>query len=176
LPAPVLVSPSKQKAGDWSVKSMTPNRPQRVNLVVNGQTGQVVSRDGFRDRPVLDRMVAVGIAAHEGRLFGWPNQLLGLIAALGLIMLSLSGAVLWWRRREKGVLGAPESRVSRRISSGFMVLVVLLGIYLPLFGASLLLVLVLERVAFRRIPSIRSWLGLRVPVTTSPRATSLGPF
>lgn len=38
------------------------------------------------------------------------------------------------------------------------------GIYLPLFGASLLAVLILERALLRRIPGIREWLGLQLPL------------
>jgi len=175
LSAPVVVSPPRKGTSEWPVKSMTPNRPFRENLVVDGSTGKVISRDGFWDRPVLDRIVAVGIAAHEGRLFGWPNQLLGMVAVLGLIMLSLSGFVLWWRRREKGVLGAPESFVSPRVSMGFLLLVLCLGIYLPLFGASLLLVLILERLVLRRIPPVQRWLGLQSCVSHSEPLTCLPP-
>lgn len=163
LPAPVVVAPPRSGKTDWSVKSMTPNRPWRVNLVVDGKTGRIVSRDGFWDRHWIDRMVSVGIAAHEGRLFGWPNQLLGLMAALGLLMLSLSGIVMWWRRRAQGVLGAPEALISPKVSMGFLGLVVLLGLYLPLFGVSLLAVLLLEWTLLRRIPAVRRWLGLRNP-------------
>lgn len=163
LPAPVVVAPPRAGKSEWSVKSMTPNRPFRENLIVEGLTGEIKSRDGFRDKHWLDRLVAIGIAAHEGRLFGWPNQLLGMIAALGLIMLSLSGVILWRRRRDQGVLGAPEGLVSRPISTGFMALVILLGIAFPLFGMSLLIVLIVERVLLRRIPAVRKWLGLRSP-------------
>lgn len=163
LPAPVVIAPPRAGKTEWSVKSMTANRPFRENLSVDGLTGEIRSRDGFRDKHWLDQMVAIGIAAHEGRLFGWPNQLLGLTAAMGLVMLSLSGAVLWWRRREQGVLGAPEALVSPTVSMSCLMLVALLGIYLPLFGMSLLIVLFVERTLLRRIPAVRKWLGLRPP-------------
>jgi uncharacterized iron-regulated membrane protein len=69
--------------------------------VVDARSGAILSREGFADKHLVDQIVAVGIAAHEGRLFGWPNQLLGLLTALGLLLLSLSGVVLWWRRGRK---------------------------------------------------------------------------
>jgi hypothetical protein len=51
-------------------------------------------------------MVGTGMAAHEGQLFGISNQLLGLFTVIGLLLLSASAVILWWRRRTVGVLGA----------------------------------------------------------------------
>ena len=60
---------------------------------------------------MLDRMIGVGIAAHEGQLFGIANQLLGLVTALGLIAICVSAVVMWWRRRLGGAFGVPAPRV-----------------------------------------------------------------
>jgi uncharacterized iron-regulated membrane protein len=149
---------------------MTPNRPRRVNLVVDGNTGAIKDRKDFRDRHWIDRLIGNGIAAHEGQLFGWPNQLLGVITALGLVLLSSSSVVMWQRRRSRGALGAPGATASPRWACGMITLVALLGVYLPLFGASLVAVLALEWLVLRRIPSVRDWLGL------SPRTASSDPI
>ena len=108
LDPPVVIEPPAAGSDDWAAKSMTPNRPRRVDLVVDGKTGAIKGRKDFADRHLIDRIVGTGVAAHEGRLFGWPNQLLGLITAIGLILLCVSAGVLWWRRREPGVLGGPQ--------------------------------------------------------------------
>lgn len=160
LEHPVVIAPPRSGSENWSAKSMTPNRPYRVDLVVNGSTGEIVSRVDFGQKHWVDRIVSTGIAAHEGQLFGWPNQLLGLVTAAGLVLLSVSGVVMWWRRRDQGVLGAPHPAINARISMGMIGVLVLLGIYLPLFGASLLVVLLLERLLLSRIPRVRDWLGL----------------
>ncbi|HUE16202.1 MAG TPA: PepSY domain-containing protein [Planctomycetaceae bacterium] len=166
LPDPVVIAPPERGSTSWTAKSLTANRPQRVNLVVDGTTGDIISREDSRDRHLVDRVVAVGIAAHEGRLFGWPNQALGLLTAIGLDLMCVSGLILWWRRRDQGVLGAPKVTLSPRISFGLIALVVLFGIYLPLFGASLLAVLVVEKAILSRIPPLRHWLGLYVSETS----------
>ncbi|AMV20355.1 PepSY-associated TM helix domain-containing protein [Planctomyces sp. SH-PL14] len=163
LPPPVVIAPPSGSSENWTAKSMIANRPRRVNLVVNGRTGEIVSREDFRDRHWVDRVVGTGIAAHEGQLFGWVNQLLGLLAAVGLVLLSVSGVVMWWRRRDVGALGAPKVLLSPRWSLGLVTLIGLLAALLPLFGASLLLVAGLERVCLRRIPRVRDWLGLGEP-------------
>lgn len=163
----VIAPPSKADSNEWTAKSMTANRPLRVNLVVDGKTGAITSREDFKDRHFFDRVVGFGIAAHEGQLFGWPNQLLGLLTATGLVLISISGIIMWWRRRDVGVLGAPKVVLNPRVSWGLISITVVFGIYLPLFGASLLLVLLAEFAVLKRIPRVRDWLGLKTPVVAT---------
>jgi uncharacterized iron-regulated membrane protein len=173
LDPPVVIEPPAAGSGDWAAKSMTPNRTRRVDLMLDGNTGTIKDRKDFADRHLIDRVVGTGVAAHEGRLFGWPNQLLGLLTAAGLVVLSISSVVLWWRRREPGVLGAPRPLAPPRVSAGLLTPVVLLGIYLPMFGASLVMVLLLEWILLRRIPPIRAWLGLPAPAHRTIAATEV---
>ena len=160
LRPPVLIAPPARESVHWTAKSTTANRPYRVNLVVDGQTGEIVSREDFKDKHLIDQIVSTGVAAHEGQLFGWPNQVLGLITAGGLLLVSVSGVIMWWRRREQGVLGAPKVMASPRLSWGLGALLLMFGAYLPLFGTSLLLVLVAEKLVLSRIARVRNWLGL----------------
>jgi uncharacterized iron-regulated membrane protein len=157
---PVLLSAEPKQPGVWSVKSMTANRPWRETLTVDGRTGEILHREGFSDKHWIDQVVAVGIALHEGRLFGWPNQLLGLLTALGLMLLCYTGLLLWWRRRDAGVLGAPDRAAPPRFSAMLLGLVMVLAVCLPLFGASLLVVLLLDRWIFPQVPPLQRWLGL----------------
>jgi len=171
LEPPVLIGPPGARSAEgkpndgWTAKSVTANRPRRVDLTLDPDTGAVLKRTDFRDRHVVDRVVGTGIALHEGRLFGWPNQLLGLMTAVGLVLLSASSVVLWARRREPGALGAPRPLAPARFSPALLLAVAALAAYLPLFGASLLAVLLVERIVLRRIPGVREWLGLRAPST-----------
>ncbi len=109
---PSVIAPPGRGTSNWTAKSLTANRPLRVDLVVDGKTAKIVSRQDSRNRHLLDRVVGIGIAAHEGRLFGWANQALGLLTAMGLDLMCLSGVVLWWRRRNHGVFGAARGAAS----------------------------------------------------------------
>ncbi len=160
LPYPVLLAPPSAMAPQWTARSDAANRPQRVNLVLDAQTGAVLKRVDFAQRPLLDRVIGYGVAAHEGQLFGVANQALGLFTTLGLICLALSALVLWWRRRPQGVLGAPAALAGARYPALAFVVLVLLGLYLPLLGASLLLVWLLERCLLSRIAPLARFLGL----------------
>lgn len=162
LDFPVVISPPDEKKSEaaWSVESLTDDRPRQVTLLVDGQSGKILQRQDFKDRSLINRIVGTCIAAHEGQLFGWPNQLLGLLTALGLMTLSITGAWMWWRRRQADALGAPPSGERSGKPIWLAIVIVLLAIYLPLFGATVLLVLLLEKLLIQMSPRAAEWLGV----------------
>ncbi len=165
LAAPVKIMPAMNSGGPWTIKSDSQNRPLRDSVEVDPQTGAVVGRQNFDQGMLIDRAVGVGIAAHEGQLFGPFNQILGLITASGLILLSTSAVVLWWRRRNVGLLGAPVPTGKPRWTLALVAAIVALAVYLPAMGFSLVFVVLLERFVLSRIDGVNRWLGLR-PVTS----------
>ena len=156
LPPPVLIAPPSKADAGWTGRSDTQNRPKRLTLRLDGATGQVINRKDFAQGAFLDRAIGYGVAAHEGQLFGWPNQLLGLCTALGLITVTISGFVMWWRRKPVKRLGAPPAHDARypRLMVG---LLVVFGVLLPLLGISMLLVLAAERLLLRRLPRLHAF-------------------
>ncbi|MFM8377422.1 MAG: PepSY domain-containing protein, partial [Phenylobacterium sp.] len=165
LPPPVLIAPPAPGGGwrsspVWTVRSETPNRPLRVVMTLDPATGAVTGREAFDAKHPIDQAIGYGIAAHEGQLFGLANQLLGLVAASGLILLSISGVVMWRRREPNGVLGAPERLSSVTAARGVGLAILALGAFMPVLGASLVLVALVEFLVLRRIPRVRTWLGL----------------
>ena len=170
--APVLVSPPGAKAppwarkstvsaAGWNVRSDAQNRPLRQSLVVDARTGEMQRHETFADKPVIDRVVGVGVAAHEGQLFGAWNQVLGVLTAAGLVLLSVSGVVMWWRRRPEGRLGAPlPPAEAAKYGRGLVAIIVVLGVFLPVLGGALLFVALLEWAVLRRVALLRDWLGL----------------
>lgn len=158
LPWPVHILRDRDA---YVVQSNTQNRPERVTLRFDATTGALVSRTDFSHKPLTDQMVGYGIALHEGQLFGLPNQLLGLATALGLCLLSLSAAIMWWRRRPKGKLGAPPLLSSDRLPRGLFALLTAMALLLPMFTLSLCAIVLVERLILRRHEKLARWLGLR---------------
>jgi uncharacterized iron-regulated membrane protein len=161
LAYPVLISPPVRAGDVWTAKSDAQDRPLRTDLTLDPSSGAILSRVDFRQKKLIDRMVGVGVAAHEGQLFGVFNQMLGLFTAMGLILMCVSAVVLWWRRRAVGVLGAPLPTRQPRFSWGLAALVAAFGLYLPMLGLSLIVVLLSEHFVLRRIEGTRRWLGLQ---------------
>lgn len=167
LDAPVIVAAPGGRSKKWTGKSDTANRPRRVSVDLDPQSGQTSGRQNFSDRHWIDRAVAYGIAAHEGQLFGWANVALGLLTGMSLILLSVSGVIMWWKRRDTGVLGAPKVLAQPQLSGGLLGIILLLGLCFPLFAASLCAVLLLEWLVLRRIPAASHWLGLQSPIAVT---------
>ncbi len=122
---------------------------------VDQYSGQVIGRYGYSEYSVAAKVVTQGIALHEGRRLGSFNLVASTAFCLGVIFLCVSGPLMWWKRRPKdGGLAAPRGRMPLRATPALAVVVVLLGIFLPLFGASLLVVLLLDRFVIRRVPAL----------------------
>lgn len=160
LAGPVLVAPPKPGKDAWTATSDAADRPLRGSATIDGATGRVLSQKGFAQKHVIDRAIGYGIAWHEGALFGLANQLLNTAITLLLATLSVSGTVLWWRRRRAGTLGAPPALVRPRYGVALVTAIGALGVAMPLFGTTLILALLAERLVPRGSTAGR-WLGLR---------------
>jgi len=152
---PVLVVPpyAPQRFGPptgnvWTIKSEAQNRPLIRSVTFNPVSGAEIGRSDFSDKHPIDRVINYGIAWHEGQLFGLANQIMGLIIAVAVIGLSALGVTLWLKRRPAGQLGAPAS-ASAGLKPPIILLMVVLGIMLPLFGASMLALLLVNFIALK---------------------------
>lgn len=159
IAAPAMLTPPSKKSPTWDVKSAAQNRTIRTEAAFDPMSGALVRRTSFADRHPIDRAIAIGVSAHEGQLFGWANQALGVLAALGLATLSLSGFVMWRQRAPKDALGAPPL-ADARLGAGVGVVILIAAVALPMFGATLAVVALLDLVVLRRIGPIRRFLGL----------------
>lgn len=160
LAAPAMLVPPARPGAPWLARSEAQDRTAQVTVGLDAATARVVDRRDFAGKPLIERIVGVGASMHEGQLYGLANQLLGLFTALCLILVAVSSTVLWWRRRPVGLLGAPPGRPARGLAAGFFILLAVIGILLPLFGVSLLTVLLAERLIVWRSPPVARWLGL----------------
>jgi uncharacterized iron-regulated membrane protein len=166
LPFPTVIIPPGVPQGHgrpadmaWTVRVQSQNRPINRAITYDVATGEELSRAGFADKHVIDRVVNYGIAWHEGQLFGWVNQLVGLLTALGLITLMISGFVMWRRRKPDDMLGAPPLPAVRARISGVVAIVLVLAVLLPLLALSLILLGLFDRLILPRLPQFSVWLG-----------------
>ncbi|HRD27241.1 MAG TPA: PepSY domain-containing protein, partial [Caulobacter sp.] len=117
---------------------------QRV-IHLDQYTGRVIADLGFRDYGPVSKAVEWGIAVHTGGQFGRVNQLVMLAGCLAIVTLSISAAVMWWRRRPAGRLAAPPAQP--RGLSAFALFALAIGLVLPLLGLSILLAFAVDGLA-----------------------------
>lgn len=158
LSPPVELSIASTHHISWKASSQTGNRPQRADVWLNGD-GSIEKQSGFAEKKLLDRAIGIGIAAHEGYLFGWFNLVLGVLTCVGLILISASGFILWRKRKPNSVLGAPPP-MPARVGFAVVAITISLAIFLPLLAISLVALLIIEFILLRRVSGVSQWLGL----------------
>lgn len=146
--------------GETSVYTVSafPNDPtQEVTMHIDQYSGKVLADVRWKDYGLVPKVVEMGTAIHMGKYFGLANQLLMLIAALIVVLLSITGAVMWWQRRpqESGLIGAPAMPPHMQNWQTPLAIVAILGLAFPLVGLSLVVVLLLDYFLLSRIPALK---------------------
>ncbi len=157
---PMTIALPEADDGVFSVIGYAFDAPSDERTVhVDQYGGGVVSTYGFDDYPTLAKVVSHGIGLHEGRSFGPWSMTGSTLMCLLVIASCVTGPLMWWRRRPSGSIGAPRGRVPLRATPALVVGLVALGIFLPFFGVSLLLVLLLDQLVIRRVPFLTARLN-----------------
>ncbi|MDK3158287.1 PepSY domain-containing protein [Kamptonema cortianum] len=149
------ISLPQGETGVYTVAAPASNPTQEVTMHIDQYSGEVLAQVGWQDYGWVPKAVSMGIAIHMGQYLGLSNQLLMLLACLITILLCVSGAVMWWKRRPSGRLGAP-ARSPIKVP---LAIVAVLGLAFPLLGFSLVLVLALDFLVIARIPALRRTLS-----------------
>ena len=135
---------------------------QEKTVHVDQYGGQAVSTYGYDQYPLLAKTVARGIALHEGRHFGTLNMVVSASFCVLVLFMCVSGPLMWWRRRPKnGALGAPRAKMPLKTTPILAIGIAALGIFLPLFGLSLVVVLVVDQLLLRRIAPLGHWFNVK---------------
>jgi uncharacterized iron-regulated membrane protein len=157
MSAPYRLNLPKGERGVFIVFTY-PDQPEgQRSLYIDQYSGQVLGDVGYGDYGWAAKAIELGIQIHMGNYFGRLNQIVMAVPCVGLIVLSLTGPYMWWRRRPRGALGAPAVRSSAPI--GAVALITLgLAVVFPLVGASLVVVGAIDLVQSRprRAYAVRS--------------------
>lgn len=121
---------------------------QRV-VHLDQYSGAVLLDMGYPDYGALGRGLEWGINVHLGQEYGTANRLLLALACAAILLLCVSGAVMWWKRRPADGLGVPPLPHQGRTVASVFALLCIGGVLFPLTGVSLLVVGVLDYLATR---------------------------
>lgn len=130
------------KGSNTGVTGLDVNPNEEVTNYFDQYNGNLISSVGYDEYGILGKWFTWGIPLHEGHLFGWPNKIINLFICLAFLYLIYLGFKTWLLRKKQGILSAPP--MSKGISIPFCIFMIVLGIFMPLFGISLLIVILTE--------------------------------
>ncbi len=149
-----LAFPSGE-TGVWTISHDTmsndggdPTSDRTVHI--DRYSGNVLADVAFKDYGLAGKAMAIGIAFHEGDMGTW-NIALVTLYCLSVIFLSVSGVVIWWKRRPNGArrLVAPNVPDATPVWKVGMVIMVAVSLLFPLTGAVLITVLAFDMLIVR---------------------------
>jgi len=134
---PYLVSRGIERAEDARV------------LYIEASSGKLLQDSSCEQFGIGARTIEWGIATHQGQQYGEINRFVMLLGCLSILLLTTTAPVLWWKRRRGVRLQSPPRASDRRTARRVSVLMIAAGAMFPLTGASMLAVLLIDRLLFR---------------------------
>lgn len=111
---------------------------------IDQYSGKVLADIGWQDYNLIARAMAAAIPLHKGQV-SVLNLVANILICLLLIVSSIAGIVLWFKRRNKSqggikpALSAPPRVSDRSLPRGAQVLFVMTAVLFPVTGAAMLL-------------------------------------
>ena len=122
-----------------------PDQPQgQRTLYFDRWTGGLIREVGYPDYGWAAKAIELGVQLHMGNYFGLANQFVMLTTCIAIVLLVISGVVMWWKRRPKGRLAAPARVPPTRIR-GAVAILILAGVLFPILGMSVIVVFMIDR-------------------------------
>ncbi|MGR5358002.1 PepSY-associated TM helix domain-containing protein [Vibrio chagasii] len=115
-------------------------------------SGRILGEVTWQDYSFIAKTLAVGISLHQGDI-SIINKLLNALFCLAFIVVSVTGAIMWWMRRPSGQrkLGAPPKLGDAGLWKTGLVTVIVISILFPLAGTTIVIAILLDWLLFSRI-------------------------
>ncbi len=154
-PADSIIALPQKADGIYAITAFPNDPANQTTIHLDQYSGARLTEVRWKDYSLLPKTVEIGIALHEGKYFGFPNQLVMLFAALVVLTLAISGTVMWWQRRPAKRLGAPPMPENFRLWKTAVALIVVMSVLFPLVGVSLVFVLLFDYLLLQRISKLK---------------------
>lgn len=136
------------------------NPTQDRYVHIDRHSGRVLADVGFADYSPLAKVMAVGTALHQGDMGLW-SAVANVVFCLAVVVLCVSGVVIWWQRRPRhaGRLVAPPAPRNPALWKTGSVVMVVTALAFPLTGAVVVGVLLLDTLVLSRWSGLKHRLG-----------------
>lgn len=156
------ISLPKGETGVWTINQDTMNSDAKnpfadKTVHVDKYTGKVLAKVTFDDYSLAGKVMAVSIPIHMGLVTIW-NLLINTFICLSVIALSITGLVMWWKRRPPNAgfrLSAPLMPKKLPHWQNAMLIMLFLSLLFPLVGITLIIILFLDLVLLSKVPRLK---------------------
>ncbi|MFA0567881.1 PepSY-associated TM helix domain-containing protein [Vibrio gallaecicus] len=122
---------------------------------IDQYSGAILADVTWDDYNLMAKTMAAGIALHQGDVSIF-NKVLNVLFCLAFILVSVTGAFMWWVRRPvgKGTIGAPAKFEQDGIWKAGLVSLIIISLLFPLGGLTIALVLLVDWLLIKRIEKL----------------------
>ena len=149
------LSPPAGETGVYTAAIYPADLQYERTIHIDQYSGERLVDIAYGDYPATGKAIEWSINIHKGQEWGLFNQLLMLSTCLVVIAMSVSGVVMWWKRRPAGRIGVPPAPRQARIYLGLWVIAAVFGVLFPLTGITILAMIVLDQCVIRTVPPLR---------------------
>ncbi|MBH0173501.1 PepSY domain-containing protein [Fictibacillus sp. 23RED33] len=135
------------KGSNTGVPGLDVSPYEETTAYFDQYSGNVIAKINFEDYGIIGKWFTWGIPLHEGHLFGMPNKILNLVVCIAFLGAITMGFLSWMRRMKQGESKTPR-RVNKQWSLVAILALLILGIIMPLFGISILIIFVIETIVY----------------------------
>lgn len=123
-------------------------------------TGNLLADIGYADYSLMAKAMAQGIALHKGLADLW-NWVLNLVLLTLILMVNVTGIVMWWKRRPSGAmrLAAPPVPADMPMWKGAVLVALVLAMAFPMAGVALLAVIAVDLLLLPNVPRLKAALS-----------------
>jgi uncharacterized iron-regulated membrane protein len=100
------IQPPAGKDGSWVVSMKYPEDstiPGRSWVVVNQYSGEILGFQDSRTAPLGTQITIQNRAIHVGGIYGAPTRILAFLTAFSVLVQTVTGLLMWWRKRKTAV-------------------------------------------------------------------------
>ncbi|MCM3701605.1 PepSY domain-containing protein [Paenibacillus macerans] len=135
------------KGSNTGVTGLDVSPYEETTAYFDQYSGKLIARINFDDYGIIGKWFTWGIPLHEGHLFGIANQILNLLVCIAFLAAIAMGFFSWMKKMKPGNLNWPK-RINKPWSIGAILSLLILGILMPLFGLSVLIIFIIESIIY----------------------------
>lgn len=161
MPVDVVDDPDELVYGSYSVINPWPTRMEDQGAVYLDQfSGETLAHSTPEEWGRLQWLTEFGIQTHMGTQYGLPTRIL-MTATCLLVLWNVGTAAVMWNKRRRGTLGLPRRPADVRLQRILGITALVLAVIYPLWGLTLVAVLLADHYLIRRVPKLRYAFGMR---------------